>query len=373
MATGSNFAALDKRDDNRRLKVHIRKPTFSAALTVVLSLLFGSARAQSPTEKLPATAPGWKAPRTLDGQPDLQGVWTNNIATPLERPKALAGRAFLTDQEVAAFRKKAAELFSNGNSDAAFFDSVFESVLENVNGTKSGFKSTDGGTGDYSSVWTDARDWDNRTSLITDPPDGRVPPLTPLAEEKQRAMFAAMTHRPSGPEDRALSERCITYGSPQLVAGYQSYYQIVQTSNTAVILTEMIHDARVVPLDGRPHLPPDIQTWMGDARGHWEADTLVIDSTNYRPGAFRNVSTEKLHVIERFRRTGPDTLQWELTIEDPGAWTKPWTVMIPLRSSKKAIYEYACQEGNYGLPDILAGARREDRAEAAAEKSGHPK
>ena len=352
--------------------MHIRNPGFSAALVLVVSLLSGQAMAQSPQAKAPGTTPEWKAPRTSDGQPDLQGVWTNNIATPLERPKILAGRAFLTDQEVAAFKKKAAELFSNGNSDAAFFDSVFESVLENVNGTKSGFKSTDGGTGDYSSVWTDARDWDNRTSLITDPPDGRLPPLTPQAEEKQRALFAAMTRRPSGPEDRALSERCITYGSPQLVSGYQSYYQIVQTPNTAVMLTEMIHDARVVPLDGRPHLPPEIQTWMGDARGHWEGDTLVIDSTNYRPGVFRNISTEKLHVTERFRRTGPQTLQWEITIDDPGAWTKPWTAMIPLRSSKKAIYEYACQEGNYGLSDILAGARREDRAEAA-EKSGHPK
>jgi hypothetical protein len=304
----------------------------------------------------------WTTPRTVDGQPDLQGVWANNTATPLERPKILEGRAYLTEQEVAALKKKAAELFDDGNSDAAFGDTVYESVLANVKGTKSGFKSTDGGTGDYSSVWTVARDWDNRTSLITDPSDGRIPPMTPQAAEKQRAAFAVTRGRPSGPEDRSLSERCITYGSPQLTAGYQSYYQIVQTANSVVILTEMIHDARVIPLDGGPHLPANIKTWAGDARGHWEGDTLVVDTINYRPGVFRNVSTEKLHVVERFTRTGADTLQWQLTIDDPGAWTKPWTAMIPLRPSKKAIYEYACHEGNYGLADILAGARREENA-----------
>jgi len=135
------------------------------------------------------------------------------------------------------------------------------------------------------------------------------------------------------------------------------------------MLTEMIHDSRVIPLNGGPHLPSNIQTWMGDARGHWEGDSLVVDSTNFKPGAFRTVSTEKLHVIERFTRTSPDILQWEITIDDPGAWTKPWTAKIPLRSAKKAIYEYACHEGNYGLADILAGARRED----AAAETAHPK
>ena len=352
--------------------MHFRTLSFVAAAASALALLPGDAVAQSLNAKPAKTATQtWTAPRTADGQPDLQGVWSNNNATPLERPKVLEGRAVLTEQEVAALKKKAAELFDNGNSDAAFGDTVFESVLENVKGTKSGFKSVDGGTGDYSSVWTVARDWDNRTSLITDPSDGRLPPMTPHAEEKQRAAFAATRGRPSGPEDRALSERCITYGSPQLVAGYQSYYQIVESPDSVAIMTEMIHDARVIPMDGRPHLPPNVRSWMGDPRGHWEGDTLVVDSTNFKPGAFRNVSTEKLHVVERFTRTSADTLQWEITIDDPGAWTKPWTAMIPLRPSKKAIFEYACHEGNYGLADILAGARREDRAEA--EKTSQPK
>jgi hypothetical protein len=336
-----------------------------AAVAFVRTLLPAGATAQSLNAKPGKTATsGWTAPRTTDGQPDLQGVWANNTATPLERPKILEGREFLTEHEVAALKKKAAELFDNGNSDAAFGDSVFESVLANVKGTKAGFKSIDGGTGDYSSVWTVARDWDNRTSLITNPPDGRLPSMTPEAE-KRRGSASFLGRPATGPEDRSLSERCITYGSPQLMAGYQSYQQIVQTSTSVIILTEMIHDARVIPLDGRPHLPPDVRSWMGDPRGHWEGDTLVVDSTNYRRGAFMNVSTEQLHVVERFKRTGPDTLQWELTVDDPGAWTKPWTAMIPVRSTKKAIYEYACHEGNYGLQDILAGARNEDKAQAA--------
>ncbi|MBV9770453.1 MAG: hypothetical protein JOZ32_12840 [Bryobacterales bacterium] len=302
--------------------------------------------------------------RTADGHPDFEGVWANNSVTPLERPKIVEGRAHLTEQEVAALRKKAAELFSDGNSDAAFFDQVFESVLENVKGTKSGFKSTDGGTGDYSSVWTEARDWDSRTSLITDPADGRLPPMTPQAAEKQRAWFAATRGRPAGPEDRSLSERCITYGSPQLVAGYQSYRRIVQTPTNVAIMTEMIHDVRIIPLDGSPHVAANVQSWLGDARGRWEGDTLVVDSSNFKPGAFRNVSTEKLHVVERFTLAGPETLQWEVRVDDPGAWTKPWTAMILLRRANKAIYEYACHEGNYGLTDILAGARRQDKEEA---------
>ncbi len=288
------------------------------------------------------TATGtWTAPRTVDGQPDLQGVWTNNIATPLERPKELEGRALLTDQEVAAFKKKAHELFG-GNSDAAFGDSVYRSVLANVNGTASGFKSLDGETGDYSSAWTVEREWENRTSLITDPADGRLPAMTSEGQKRRAASAAARTRRPDGPEDRALQERCITYGSPQLTAGYQSYSQIFQTSNAVIIETEMIHDARIIPLDGRPHLPPAVQQWLGDSRGHWEGDTLVVDTTNYKPESFMSMSSEKLHVIERFTRTGPESLKYEITINDPGTWTKPWSLMIPLKRSPDPIVEYAC-------------------------------
>jgi hypothetical protein len=331
-------------------------------VVVILTLVPGHATAQSVEAKPAKTVSGtWTPSRTADGQPDLQGVWANNNATPLERPKELAGRAFLTEKEVTALKQKAGELF-RGQSDAAFGDQIFLSVLGNVQGTKSGFTSTDGQTGDYSSVWLVDRDWDNRTSLITDPADGRLPAVTPQAQQKQLASAVARNHPAEGPEDRSLSERCITFGSPRLQAGYNSYFQMVQSAKTVVMLMETIHDARVIKLDGSPHLPSNIQTWLGDSRGHWEGDTLVVDSTNYKPGVFMNVSTDKLHVVERFTRTGADILEWTITIDDPGAWTKPWTAMIPLHHSDDALYEYACHEGNYGLQDILSGARAEEKA-----------
>jgi hypothetical protein len=307
----------------------------------------------------------WTPPRTADGHPDLQGFWANNIATPLERPTELAGREFLTDKELAAMKKKAAELF-DGKGDAAFGDTVFSTVLANVTGKKSGFKSTDGETGDYSSIWTIDRVWDNRTSLITDPPDGRMPAMTPEGQRRREANLAARERIPAGPEDRPLQERCITYGSPQLTAGYQSYYQIRQSPSAFVFNTEMIHDARVIPLSGSPHLPSNIQNWLGDSRGHWQGDTLVVDTTNYKPRSFMSVSSEKLHVTERFSRTGPDSLKYEITIDDPGTWTKPWSLMVPWQRSPLPVFEYACHEGNIGMVGILAGARADERAVALA-------
>lgn len=303
----------------------------------------------------------WSPPRTPDGRPDFQGVWVNNIATPLERPEAFAGRATLTDKEVAAMKKKARELF-NGHGDAAFGDSVFNAVWANITGARSGFTSIDGETGDYSSVWTVDREWENRTSLITDPSDGRLPPMTPEGTKRRSASVAAMRRLPAGPADRALQERCITYGSPSLVAGYQSAYEIVQTPNTVALTLEMIHDTRVVPLDQRPHLAPAVQQWLGDSRGHWEGDTLVVETANYKPLSFMSRSSEQLHVVERFTRIGPDTLKYEITINDPGTWTRPWSLMIPLTRADHPMYEYGCHEGNYGMAGILAGARAEERA-----------
>jgi len=342
--------------------MHFRNLTLIGAVAVVLSLLAGQAIAQSINAKPAKTeSKVWTPPRTADGHPDLQGVWANNNATPLERPKELAGRAMLTEKEVAALQNKARELFDNGNSDAAFGDTVFASVLANVNGSKSGFTSTDGQTGDYSSVWLVERNFDNRTSLITDPPDGRLPALTAEAQKRRAATAAARERLPEGPEDRSLSERCITFGAPRLGAGYNSYYQIVQSPDSVAIVMETIHDARVIALDGHPHLPSTVQTWLGDSRGHWEGDTLVVDTTNYKAGAFMNAS-EKLHVVERFTRTGPDTLKYEVTVDDPATWAKPWSVLIPLSHSRDAIYEYACHEGNEGLVGMLAGARAEEKA-----------
>lgn len=339
---------------------------FGVGLTALL-VSIGQATAQGQVARAESAATKsakqtWTAPRTADGHPDLHGVWSNNIATPLERPKELEGRALLTDPEVAALKKKAHELFGGGDSDAAFGDTVYRTVWANVKGTTSGFKSVDGETGDYSSVWTVEREWENRTSLITDPADGRIPAMTPEGQKRRAANGFEYTRRADGPEGRALQERCITYGSPQLTAGYQSYSQIVQTSNAIAFETEMIHDVRIIPLDGRPHLPSTVRLWMGDSRGHWDGDTLVVDTTNYKPASFMGASSEKLHVIERFTRTGPETLQYEITIQDPDTWTKPWSLMIPLRHTSDQIYEYACQEGNIGLEGILAGARAEERA-----------
>ena len=336
---------------------------FVLGLTALLAMAQGQVVSQTAPSKATGSKQTWAPPRTPDGHPDLQGFWANNNATPLERPEELVGRATLSDEELAAMKKKARELFS-GNGDAAFGDTVYLTVLANVRGTKTGFKSTDGETGDYSSVWTVERDWENRTSLITDPPDGRLPAMTPEAKRRREAAHAAMIRPATGPADRSLSERCITYGSPQLTAGYQSYYQIVQTPKWVMIMTEMIHDAREILLGGGLHLSSTVQQWSGDSRGHWEGDTLVVDTTNYKPRAFMSVSSEKLHVTERFSLSGPETLKYEIRIDDPGTWTKPWSLMIQLRHSPDPVYEYACHEGNEGLAGILAGARAEEAAAA---------
>jgi hypothetical protein len=306
----------------------------------------------------------WTPPRTADGRPDLQGVWVNNNAAPLERPASLAGRATLTDQELALMKRKARELFG-GQGDAAFGDSVFNAVLANVTGIQSGYTSTDGETGDYGSEWTVERDWDNRTSLIRIPADGRLPAMTPQGRARRAASQAAMDGAPARAADRLLQERCITYGSPSMVAGYASAYEIVQAADTVALTVEMIHDPRLIPLNA-PALPSTFRAWHGVSRGQWEGDTLVVDTVHYKPGAFMRISSEQLHVVERFSRTAPDVLNYDITIDDPDTWTKPWTFTLLLRRADHPMYEYACHEGNVGLAGILAGARAQERSAAAA-------
>jgi len=312
-----------------------------------------------------AQTDSWTPPRLADGRVDLQGVWANNAATPLERPDSLGDKATFSDEEVAELRAAAQRLFG-GADDAAFADGVFNAVLANVEKNVS----RDGGTGNYSSVWMVDREFENRTSLISDPPDGKLPALTPEAEERRDAAAAyRRAHPADGPEDLSRQVRCITYGIPRvggLGAGYNSYYQIFQTPDHVVMLGEMIHDARVIPITAPgafPHADESIRQWHGDSRGHWEGDTLVVETTNYSPKASYRGSADELHLIERFTLTGSDQLEYEITVTDPTTWTAPWTAMAPLSRSSDTLFEYACHEGNIGMAGILAGARvQEEKA-----------
>jgi hypothetical protein len=203
--------------------------------------------------------------------------------------------------------------------------------------------------------------FDNRTSLITEPSDGRVPALTAAARQRAAAA-AARPELPAGPEDRSMSERCITFGVPRVQAAYMSYYDIVQSRDTVVFRMETIHDARIIPLDGRPHPGRAVRNLLGDSRGHWEGDTLVVDTTNFSPQSNFRGARENLHLVERFTRTSANQLRYEFTVADDTTWMQPWSVMIPLQRSRQPIYEYACHEGNLGLAGILAGSRAEEKA-----------
>jgi len=323
-----------------------------------------------------STTTTYQAPRTVDGQPDLQGVWANNDATPLERPKEVEGRATLTDAEVAALKARAAKLF-NGEGDAAFGDDVFINALRDAKD----FKSYDKQVGNYNNFWIVDRPIDNRTSLISDPPDGRIPALTPEAKKQLDAFLAknkdvsegvaGNNSQAEGPEDFGLGHRCISFGSPRLGAGYNSYYQIVQSKDWVAIYSEMIHDVRLIPLDNRPHLENDVRQLLGDSRGHFEGDTLVVETTNFSGlGRFRNLPQTNMKVTERFTRIGPETVKWSVTINDPTVYTKPWTADIMLRHSDGQIYEYACHEGNEGMPGALSGIRAQEKAAATSAIKG---
>ena len=327
------------------------------AVMAVASLSWSTIAAQAPPAGARGNASSAKKayvpPRTPDGHPDLQGVWANNDATPLERPKELQGRTLLTDAEVAVLKSRAAELF-NGETDAAFGDSVYLAVLKEAKD----FQSTDT-TGNYNHFWIVDREFDNRTALITDPPDGRLPELTPQAKQRRAADAEyRRLHPADGPEDLPLQHRCVTFGVPRLGAGYNSYFQIFQARDHVAIGQEMIHDVRLIPLDGRPHVDSSVRQWHGDPRGRWEGDTLVVETTNFsEKSRFQGFSMENLRVVERFTRIGPKTLQWDVTVNDPSTWTKPWTATLLLRSSPDPIFEMACHEGNDGLVGALSGQR----------------
>ena len=297
-----------------------------------------------------------RAPRTPDGQPDIQGMWTNATITPFERPRALADKPFLTAEEAAALERQAAERRATAD-DAP----------------------RPGDVGSYNDVWFDSGTrvvGTRRTSLVIDPPDGRVP-VTPAAEAaRDRNLTSVDSYELMSPWDR-----CITRGPGTMFpAGYNNAYQIVQTPGAVTIVHEMIHEARIIPIDGRPHLDNSIRLWTGDPRGHWEGNTLVVETTNFNDkgwiatnaasGRIRGVPhSDALRLVERFTRVDADTIAYEVTIEDPKIYTRPWTVAIPLsRDDSYQIYEYACHEGNRAVEHVLSAARAAEKAADTAKK-----
>ena len=303
-------------------------------------------------------------PRTAWGAPDLQGVWDFRTLTPFERPAELEGREVLTAEEVAEFEaRRLAEFAVRDDQEPA--DVV----------------------GNYNQFWFDPGDTaveTRRTSLVVDPPNGRIPPLTAAAARRQaeldRVRRGLLMHdvtpggwvEDMGPD--ALQVRCIVgfnSGPPMTPGGYNQNFQLFQTEDHVVLLNEMVHNARIVPLDGRPHVDSGIRQWTGDSRGWWDGDTLVVETANFlrETGFRRGKSDANLRLTERFTRVSPQTLTYEATIDDPTVWTTSWTYQIPMQRNDQPMYEYACHEGNYGLYNMLAGAREAEKAaETAASK-----
>jgi hypothetical protein len=298
------------------------------------------------------TPRSWTAPKTPWGDPDIQG-WFSNLSengTPLEKPAQFAGRNLedIKGEELAAIKlaaqNRTIESFA-GPLHAP--EDWWQKDLNMIKGSQ---------------AW-----------LVIDPPDGRIPALTPEANARTAAAAEARRANPRGPadsyEDRSLYDRCITRGLPgsMIPAIYGNSYQILQTPDYVAIRYEMIHETRIIPLDGRPHVSPKIRSYMGDARGHWEGDTLVVETTNFRDeSSYRNSNASTLRLTERFTRVGPATVKWSVTVEDPKTWVRPWTFAMPLTiDDTQPVLEYSCHEGNLGLRNILSVARSEEEAARA--------
>ena len=348
------------------LRMQHRSRRLEARLSVILLLWFGavSASGQAPATR---TLKPWTPPRTVDGQPDLQGVWHYSGGTPLERPAALAGKASLTDEELAHAEK---QIFERNNRDRR------EQLGTNADVNL-----------DYNEFWDEKRPTiflTNRTSLSVDPPDGRIPPLTP--EARARAAARAEARRGSGAadswEDLTWRTRCIwsQVGGPPMIApeakevllGYMWNFQILQTAGYVAILQEDFQELRIIPIGKRPHLGQNVRQWLGDSRGRWEGDTLVVDTTNFDARTSFRGSSPNLHIVERFTRVGPDAIEYRFTVDDPATWTRSWTAVTPVARTHGLIYEYGCHEGNYSLPGILGGARVQEKAAAENGARGKP-
>lgn len=333
------------------------------------------AKTAAKSDSKSAVTKAWTMPRLPDGQPDLRGYWTSLSVTPFERPAKYGNREFLTEKETQ-------DLFNAG----------IKHEFDGAGGT--GDAENDPESADYDfktyglSPWQNGMRPNHRTSLVVDPPDGRIPPLTPEAKARphQRANFEyyvapatgedyqGAVHA-DGPRDLGLGTSCVTQGGgpPILPTGYNSNFMIVQSHDAVAIEKEVGSEYRVIPLDGTSHAGAGIQLWHGDGRGHWEGDTLVVETTNFRrENVYRNANPKTLKITERFKRIDKETIEYSFTVEDPTTWTKPWTAIVPLSSVPGPLFEYACSEDNNDAVNILAGARK---AEAAAEekaKTGVP-
>jgi hypothetical protein len=297
------------------------------------------------------------------GHSDLQGIWTNATITPLQRPSEWASKSTVSDADAKKFEQAQANDLKqeDGQSDGPLIAAAGSS-----------------GTGGYNALFIDrgselARvDGVKRTSLVIDPPDGKMPPQTQEAKDRFAALMKTMMGKYDNVKDRPTSERCLigfgsTSGPPMMPVLYNNNYQIVQTADTVMIMVEMVHDVRIIRINGT-HKPPEIRQWLGDSIGHWEGDTLVVDTTNFlSQNAYMGFGSEKMHVTERLRRIDKNTILYRATVDDPGTFTRPWTIEYPFNATPGPVYEYACHEGNYAMPDILGGARRME-SEAANKK-----
>jgi hypothetical protein len=324
-----------------------------------------SVSAQAPAKA--ASGAKWRVPRTPDGHPDLEGVWDAASMTPLERPAELGNKAFYTPEEIAAYEKKRAQDLNRDR--------------------REGSAEADLGRA-YNEAWFDRGAHlasDGRTSRLVDPPNGRFPAMTPTAAKKYKDMHVWLAeHANDGPETRALPDRCLVFsqsGPPFLPGNYNNYYQIVQSPGMIAILSEMAHQARTIPMvdvkANAPRLLQDVRQWEGNSVAHWEGETLVIESTNFRVSdqsrfgvQYDGMTDENLRVVERLTRTGPHTITYRATVIDATVYTQPWTVEFPMERTGSPVLEYACHEGNYAMTDILSGARTEEKA--AAQNHGRP-
>jgi hypothetical protein len=347
-----------ERQMNRRSLVSIGALT--VAVAVVLATAVVVAQSPSAAPRAAAASKAYTPPRTPDGQPDLQGFWTNSTYVPLERPRDVT-KEFYTPAEAEEAIKRAAARESEQTEPGTTADVHYDFSQFGLDRSQSKFAAS------------------LRTSLIVDPPDGRMPPVN--AEGQKRAAERAAARKVAGGQYDAvqnmpIGSRCIIMGGsgpPLMNAGYNANYHIVQSPGYVMILTEMIHDVRIIPLDNRPQPPQGVRQWTGLSRGRWEGNTLVVETTNFNgKNAFRGAS-ENMKVTERFTRVADDMIDYRFTIEDPATWDRPWTAEAPLALTGGPIFEFACHETNYGIANILAGARAEEKAaaERAAKKGSN--